>query len=224
MRFIGGILAAAAVAAALVVAGGGGTASGQDAEPPVFTVGYWQDVDSMNLTVGVTVAAYEAWNIQYAGLTDKAAKDFSVQPGLAESWEGSDDGKTWTYKLRPDLKWSDGEPLTADDIVYTINRSREEEWLNHSSVTTNLKAKAIDPTTVEVKSSVPDPKLPVMDVYIVPKHIYEKYDAKADHQVRRAGRRRLGPLPPDRVQEGPVRALRGEPATTGAASRRSPRS
>ena len=66
MRFIGGILAATVVAAALVVAGSGGTASGQDAEKPVFTVGYWQDVDSMNPTVGVTVAAYEAWNIQYA--------------------------------------------------------------------------------------------------------------------------------------------------------------
>ena len=50
--------------------------------------------------MGVTVAAYEAWNMQYATLTDKAAEDFAVVPGLAESWEGSEDGKTWTYKLR----------------------------------------------------------------------------------------------------------------------------
>lgn len=178
MRVIGGILAAALAVAALVLAGGGGTASGQDAKAPVFTVGYWQDVDSMNVTVGVTVAAFEAWNIQYATLTDKAAKDFSVTPGLAESWKGSADGKTWTYKLRPNLKWSDGEPLTAEDIAYTINRSREEEWLNHSATVANLRAKAIDPTTVEIKSSVPDPKLPVMDVYIVPKHVYEKFDDK----------------------------------------------
>ena len=177
MRLIGGILAATVVAAALALAGSGGTASGQDAKP-VFTVGYWQDVDSMNPTVGVTVAAFEAWNLQYATLTDKAAKDFSVTPGLAESWEGSADGKTWTYKLRPDMKWSDGEPLTAEDVAYTVNRSRKEEWLNHSSVTVNLTARVIDPTTVEISSSVPDPKLPVMDVYIVPKHIYEKFSAK----------------------------------------------
>ena len=175
MRVIGGILAAAVAAAVLVLAGSGGTAGGQE-EKPVFTVGYWQDVDSMNVTVGVTVAAYEAWNIQYAMLTDKAAKDFSVTPGLAESWEESDGGKTYTYKLRPNLKWSDGEPLTAEDIAYTINRSREEEWINHSAIVANLKARAIDPTTVELKSSVPDPKLPVMDAYIVPKHIFEKYD------------------------------------------------
>ena len=181
MRVVGGILAALSAVAALVLAGGGsgGTASAQDGERQVFTVGYWQDVDSMNVTVGVTVAAYEAWNIQYATLTDKSAKDFSVSPGLAESWEGSDDGKTWTYKLRPNLKWSDGKPLTAEDIAYTVNRSRKEEWINHSATVANLTAKAIDPTTVEIKSSVPDPKLPVMDVYIVPKHVFQRYDENA---------------------------------------------
>ena len=179
MRVRGGILAAALAVAALVIAGGGGTATGQDSGKPVFTVGYWQDVDSMNPTVGVTVAAFEAWNIQYATLTDKAAKDFSVTPGLAESWEESNGGKTYTYKLRPNLKWSDDEPLTAEDIAYTVNRSRDEGWINHSAVTGNLTAKVIDPTTVEITSKVPDPKLPVMDVYIVPKHIYEKYDKKA---------------------------------------------
>ena len=101
----------------------------------VFDVGDPQGIDSMSPLIGVTVAAYEAWNIQYATLTDKAAKDFHVIPGLAESWEGSDDGLTWTYKLRPNLKWSDGKPLTAEDIAWTVNTSREEEWLNHSAVT-----------------------------------------------------------------------------------------
>jgi peptide/nickel transport system substrate-binding protein len=173
-----GIVAAAVAAVTLVLAGSGGSASGQDGEPMVFTVGYTQDIDSMNVAVGVTVAAFEAWNLQYATLTDKAAKDFSVAPGLAESWEGSEDGKTWTYHLRPNMKWSDGKPLTSEDVVYTINRSRDEEWLNHSATVANIKASAPDPDTVVLKSSVPDPKLPVMDVYIVPKHVFERYDAK----------------------------------------------
>jgi peptide/nickel transport system substrate-binding protein len=42
-------------------------------------------------------------------------------PGLAESWTNSPDGKTWTFKLRKNLRWSDGEPLTADDVVFTWN-------------------------------------------------------------------------------------------------------
>jgi peptide/nickel transport system substrate-binding protein len=178
VKAIGGFLVAVLGAATIVVASPAATASAQDSKP-VFTVGYWQDIDSMNVTVGVTVAAFEAWNIQYATLTDKAAKDFSVTPGLAESWEGSADGKTWTYKLRPNLKWSDGKPLTSEDVAYTINRAREDGWINHSAVTANITAEAPDPTTVVLESKVPDPKLPVMDAYIVPKHVYEKYDKKA---------------------------------------------
>ena len=152
----------------------GGGAGGKKT---VFTVGDPQGIDSMSPLIGVTLAAYEAWNIQYATLTDKAASDFSTIPGLAESWEGSEDGKTWTYKLRDGLKWSDGKPLTAEDIAWTINTSRDEEWLNHSSTTVNLDAEATDDTTVVVKSKVADPKLPTMDVYILPKHIWSKMNA-----------------------------------------------
>jgi peptide/nickel transport system substrate-binding protein len=147
--------------------GGGGKQS-------VFDVGDPQGIDSMSPLIGVTVAAYEAWNIQYATLTDKAASDFHTIPGLAESWKGSKDGKTWTYKLRPNLKWSDGKPLTAEDIAWTVNTSRDEEWINHSATTVNLDATAKDDRTVVIKSKVPDPKLPTMDAYILPKHIWGK--------------------------------------------------
>ena len=134
--------------------GGGGTSG----EQIVFDVGDPQGIDSMNPLIGVTVAAYEAWNIQYATLTDKAAKDFSTIPGLAESWEGSEDGKTWTYKLRPGMKWSDGKPLTAEDVAWTINTSREEEWLNHSAVDREPDAEAPDDTTLVIRSKVPRPQ------------------------------------------------------------------
>jgi peptide/nickel transport system substrate-binding protein len=179
VKAIGPIVIAALVAAAIFAASPGGTAKGQNpGKKTVLTVGYWQDFDSMNPVVGVTVAAYEAWNLQYATLTDKSAKDFSVTPGLAKSWKGSDDGKTWTYQMRPNLKWSDGKPLTAEDVAYTINRAKKEEWLNYTSVVANLTATATSPTTLVVKSSVPDPKLPVLDPYILPKHIWSKLSAK----------------------------------------------
>jgi peptide/nickel transport system substrate-binding protein len=161
---------------ALVVAAPVGS---QTKKPVVFTVGDTQNIDSMNPIVGVTVPAYEAWNIQYATLTDKSPKDFSPIPGLAKSWTSSPDKKTWTYTMRPNLKWSDGQPLTADDVAYTINRAKKEEWLNYTSVVGNLTATVTDPTTLVVKTSVPDPKLPTLDMYVVPKHIWEKQDAKA---------------------------------------------
>ena len=169
------------IAVAVLVAGlSGGVGHHAAAQDEVtLTVGLVQDMSSPNVTVGYLVPEFDVWNLQYATLTDKSAEDFSTIPGLAESWEGSDDGLTYTYKLRDGLKWSDGEPLTADDIAYTINRSRDEQWANHFSTTGNLDATAIDARTVKITSSVPDPKLPTMDVYIVPKHIYESIDAEA---------------------------------------------
>lgn len=47
--------------------------------------------------------------------------DDEYGPRLAESWEVSDDGTTWTFHLRDDVTWSDGEPFTADDVLFTFN-------------------------------------------------------------------------------------------------------
>src|SRR5690349_7625164 len=44
-----------------------------------------------------------------------------VEPGLLESWSVADDKKTWTLNLRKGVRWSDGQPLTADDVVFTWN-------------------------------------------------------------------------------------------------------
>ena len=171
-------LAAAVLAVALAVFALTVTAvaTAQDGDRVVLTIGLTQDLDSPNVTVGELVSSYELWNLQYPTLTDLAADDFAVTPSLAESWS-SEDGKEWTYVLREGLEWSDGTPLTAEDIEYTINRSREESWLNHSSAVQNLTAEATDERTVVVTSSVNDPKLPGLSAYIVPKHIYEEIDA-----------------------------------------------
>jgi peptide/nickel transport system substrate-binding protein len=162
----------------LVIAGGllglapAVSASSGD-EGVLLRVGLDQPWTTLNVAAGFEVAEYEIWNLQYATLTDKAADDFATIEGLAESWEESNDGLTYTYTLREGLLWSDGTPLTAEDIVWTINTSRDQGWLNHISTTVNLNAVAIDERTVEITSSVPDPKLPTMDAYIVPKHIWE---------------------------------------------------
>jgi peptide/nickel transport system substrate-binding protein len=172
--------AAAAVVALAAAVPLAGVAAAQDEDDDVvtMTIGLNQDLDTPNVTAGYLVSSFELWTLQYATLTDKAADDFATIPGLAESWEASDDGLTYTYTLREDLQWSDGEPLTADDIAYTINRSRDEEWINHSATTVNLEATATDERTVEITTSVPDPKLPTMDVYIVPEHIYSEISAE----------------------------------------------
>ena len=167
------LLVLAAVALVALVATAVGAAQSDD-EKVVLTVGLTQDLDTPNVTAGELVSSYELYNLQYAGPTDLAAADFATEPGLAESWEASNNGKTYTYTLREGLKWSDDTPLTAEDIAYTINRSRDEEWLNYTSTVANLSAEATDDRTVVVTSKVNDPRLPGLSLYVVPKHIWEK--------------------------------------------------
>ena len=103
----------------------------------VFTVGLLEDIDSANPFTGVVASAYEIYQMEYPTLLSYSAKDFSIVPGLAESWKESADHTTWTYKLRAGLKWSDGQPLTARDAAYTFNRilNGEYEKTNYGSYT-----------------------------------------------------------------------------------------
>ncbi len=147
-----------------------------------FTVGVLQDVDSANPFTGVTAAAYEMFQLQYDFLTAYAEKDFTTTTRLATSWKPSADGLTWTYKLRPGLKWSDGVPFTAADVAYTFNRiiKGTYEQTNFSTYTSNItSASATDATTVVMKIKTPSPVMYHLDVYILPEHIWSKISEKA---------------------------------------------
>ena len=173
-------------------------------------MGQLQNVDSLNVTVGGLVIDYEVWNLIWPSLTNMAAKDFSAEPSMAESWTSSNDGLTWTYKMRPDMKWSDGEPMTADDVKYTIDRANEEQWNSHVSITANLTATVVDANTLEIKTSVPDPRLPALGVYIIPKHIYEKVSADDMPNYTAEDKIGGGPFMLDEVQTG-VHPPRAQP-------------
>ena len=60
----------------------------------------------------------------FEGLTTRAP-DGSIVPGMAQSWESSPDGLTWTFHLRPDAKWSNGDPVTAYDFLNSWKRVLE---------------------------------------------------------------------------------------------------
>lgn len=54
--------------------------------------------------------------------------DGEIVPALAESWEVSDDNQTYTFKLHEDVKFSDGAEFTADDVKYSIERVKSDDW------------------------------------------------------------------------------------------------
>jgi len=150
-------------------------------EKTVFTVGITQDVDSTNPFTGIAAASFEAYQMMYPTLTEYSAADFSTVPGLAESWEESPDRTYWTYKIRPGLKWSDGEPLTARDAAYTFNRviNGDIEQTNYGGYTSNItRAVAEDDTTLVLYVKKPSPIMYHLAVYVLPEHIWKKVDGK----------------------------------------------
>jgi len=89
------------------------------------------------------------------------AKD-PVQPGLAEKWEWSDEGKTLTLSLRKGLKWSDGAPFTVDDIIFwwedieldeNITKAPHAEWMVGGEP---MKLEKVDDTTIKLKFTAPN--------------------------------------------------------------------
>src|SRR5690606_19573130 len=101
-----------------------------------------------------------------------------LQPGLALSWKPLDE-KTWEFKLRPTVKWQDGQPFTADDLIFSYNRTRNVPGTVASFagyLRTIESMEAPDPLTLIVKTTIPNPDLPLnlASIHIVSKHIGEK--------------------------------------------------
>ena len=63
----------------------------------------------------------------FLGLTNINNTTNEVEPELAESWTTSADGLVWTFKMRSDAKWSDGKPVTAKDVEYSVKRAIKPE-------------------------------------------------------------------------------------------------
>jgi peptide/nickel transport system substrate-binding protein len=138
-------------------------------------IGLTQPWETLNPVAGILVSEFEVWNLQYAGLTTPSLEDLSPEPGLAESWVEEEPGRRYTYTLREGLRWSDGTPLTAEDVAWNVNTARDQEWANYITTVGDLTAEVVDDRTVTIVSSDPDPKLPTLGISLVPKHIWEEH-------------------------------------------------
>ncbi|MEV8631371.1 ABC transporter substrate-binding protein [Streptosporangium sp. NPDC051023] len=97
-----------------------------------------------------------AWQLAYECLLTTTA-DGKVEPAIASGYEQSQDGLTYTFKLKPDVKFHNGETLTADDIVYTFTRLKESpEGIDKALFPTLQETVAVNPTTVEFHLKSPD--------------------------------------------------------------------
>jgi oligopeptide transport system substrate-binding protein len=109
----------------------------------------------------------------FEGLTNDAP-DGSIEPGVARSWDISDDGLVYLFHLRDDARWSNGDPVTAHDFEYGLRRSVDPKTLSNYSIMLrpilnaekiiagelapeDLGVRAIDELTLEIRLSGPTP-------------------------------------------------------------------
>ena len=99
---------------------GGGSSDGDSSDGKVFRYAVNTLPTTLDPTKGQSIGDNEIQHAITEGLTRNTAGD--VKPGIAESWDESEDGLTYTFHLRKDAKWSDGEPITAGDFEYSWKR------------------------------------------------------------------------------------------------------
>ncbi len=104
----------------------------------------------------------------------RTTTDLGIENDLAVSYSCSEDGLTWTVQIRDDVKFTDGEPLTASDVAFTYNNCRDNSSVN--DFTMLKEAVAVDDTTVEFHMNEPYSIWPytMAVVGIVPEHAYDE--------------------------------------------------
>lgn len=164
---------------AVLALGGCGKKS---AEPNRLVLVNFADPKTFNPITAAETSSRDIIYMLFSGLTTKDQVTQEVKPALAESWSVEADQKTWTFKLRPGLQWSDGKPLTADDVIFTFN----DVVYNPAIPNTTVDQVSVDKKKFEV-SKVDDRTIKVVtpeiyapfleycgDVHILPKHILAK--------------------------------------------------
>jgi peptide/nickel transport system substrate-binding protein len=151
------VLAFAASACSSSSGGGGGSGGGTGGavkEGGTLRIGTSSGLISPNPFVGYNQDDYSVWMYIYPTLLqyDTTTPTYDYIPSFAQKWSQSSDGLTVTFNTVPDAKWSDGQPLTADDAAWTfnmINKYASGPTGSWGGSTTFLKSiKATDPNTL----------------------------------------------------------------------------
>jgi peptide/nickel transport system substrate-binding protein len=160
---------------ALVMSACGGIAA---AEPVVLRVGWAGSPDTLNPGTAVLSEAYTIFALVYDTIYEYQL-DGTYKLDAAESAETSEDGLTWTFKIRDGINFHDGQPLTANDVAFSINLYKNnEDYIYLNAYTVNFDTvEAPDDRTVVVTltNAVPNMDYLLSYLYIVPEHVWKDH-------------------------------------------------
>jgi peptide/nickel transport system substrate-binding protein len=171
-------LVVALVVAVVAIGAGSAWAAAPSATPTptagaiTLRIGWMSEPDSLNPFVGYQPSSSEIWSLNYDQLTTYNAH-LQVQPQLAVSWSTSANGLVWTFKIRPGVRWQDGQPLTAHEVALTYNYINKNNMTAFTSYTAGIvKVVALNDTTVQFFTSKPKADMLGLPVPILPEHIW----------------------------------------------------
>jgi peptide/nickel transport system substrate-binding protein len=189
-RTMVGVVAAALVGVACTSSGQGGNEStgGAVKNGGTLRLGTASGIDSMNPFVTFQQDSYSVFAYIYPFLVQYDTKTLAFEPDFATSWDTSSDGLTWTFHTRAGAKWSDGQPLTAEDAAWTFNtiiKYGKGPTANFSGAFAHVTSvTAPDDTTLVIAYDQPSAVVlsNVQTVPILPRQVWQKYatgDGKA---------------------------------------------
>jgi peptide/nickel transport system substrate-binding protein len=167
--------------------GGGGDAAGENANtftgaPAGGTLIVLSDgePDDLNPLTFDSNPAYQIVHLTFRALARRDSTLSSYVPDLLERWE-QPDSATVLLHVRPGLRWHDGRPVTAEDVVFTIERQKDPATASprQQDVLAVESARAVDSATVEVKLNRTGPSTlnALLEVIPVPRHILDTVPA-----------------------------------------------
>jgi peptide/nickel transport system substrate-binding protein len=157
---------------------GGGGEPGEETEARPVTIRAHITADPASLSLlGKTDRITEILAVQLSDSLVQYDPKLNLLPRVAESWEFSDDRLTLTLHLRPDVRWHDGRPVTAEDVVFTVSKVREPtvENLNWAPLFKDLVSiEEVNESTVVARYGSASPShIEAYRLPLIPKHLAE---------------------------------------------------
>ncbi len=150
--------------------------AGAQTDAAIVKIGWTGEPDSLNPGMALLTESFTIFSLIYDTLYELNL-DGSYSLSLAESVNVSEDGKVWTFKIRDGVQFSDGQPLTAEDVAYSFNlyAAHPEEYVFMPAYTSYFESVVTQPdnkVVITLTEAIPNMESQLYALYVLPKHIW----------------------------------------------------